>query len=156
MLSSYKQQRQISEDEFANTVVFKQEDREMIVDYIKHKRQKLLNREGVLNQLFGIQNYVQLNCSNKSDFSNPTSLLNKCVSFIKRDTSDPSQQPPVLVIEGRSGSGKSLFLIELLRHINRLYQEQTLPFMHVYFLKLREHSEGYVQANPLTASSLAE
>ena len=120
----------------------------------------MLNREGVLNQLFGIQNYVQLMCSHKPDYSEPTPLLQTCMQFINAEknnnqsnnntpnlTNSNNTDSHVLVLEGKSGGGKSLFILELLRHLNKLYQQDKIEFMHVVYLQLREHSEGYVQAN---------
>ena len=102
--------------------------------------------------MFGIQNYVQLNYSVKDDYSNPKRLLERCVQFIKQDDKNKHS----LIIEGRSGGGKSLFLIEFLRHLNTLYANSEIGFMHVFYIKLREHSPGYVEANPMKASTLDE
>ena len=103
----------INQIHFAN-----KDDAKLIADYVKQKRLKLLNREGVLNQLFGIQNYVQLMCSRKSHYSEPTKLLDFTLQFIK---SKQNSKQNVLILEGKSGAGKSLFLLEMLRQLNRLY-----------------------------------
>lgn len=94
------------------------------MEKIKEKRRQLMNREGVLNQLFGIQNYVQLKCSSKSDYSEPQGLLTKCVQFVVDQNSHPNCH--AFVLEGRSGSGKSLFLIEFLRELNSMYEKNAI------------------------------
>ena len=115
MLADYKTKYQIAKNSFCNNIKLESDDQKMIIDFIKNKRDKLLNREGVLNQLFGIQNYVHLNRSTQKDYTQQADLLETCVKFINDWR---AETPPALVLEGKSGGGKSLFLIEFLRHIN--------------------------------------
>ena len=64
MVSIYNQQTK------SNTFTIYNEDEEMISLYVHEKRKKLLYREGAINQLFGIKNYVDLFVSLKEDYSN--------------------------------------------------------------------------------------
>ena len=64
MLSNYKQQTK------SNTFTFHNNDEQLINLFVYEKRKKLLNREGAINQLFGIKNYVDLFVSSNENYSN--------------------------------------------------------------------------------------
>lgn len=66
-----------------------------------------------------------------------------CLNYI-RDWSVRS----AFVLEGRSGAGKSQFLIQLMRQLNTLYKKkEEFKFIKVFYFRLREFSEGYLELN---------
>ena len=48
-------------------------------------------------------------------------LLEKCMNFVNNNQNNQNYNYSALIIEGKSGAGKSLFLISFLREINTLY-----------------------------------
>ena len=82
----------------------------MLYKIARNERKKNQIREGALNFLFGIKSYVKLD-------SKPKKLLNENVTPLDDVVSEflgEDNKNEVLIIEGKSGSGKSLFLIEYL------------------------------------------
>ena len=133
-----------------------EQDLALITNYVREKRATLLTREGVLNQLFGIQNYVELKMSKSPDYSSPTRLMDRCLKFIFDKSTNNNSSHPAFVLEGKSGGGKSLFLLELLRKLNLFYKNKKIDFMRVYYIKLREYSEGYLAAKQYQQQTLSE
>ena len=80
--------------------------------------------------------------SKKEDFTDPSNLMDVCINYIG-DWNVKSS----FVLEGRSGAGKSQFLIQLMRQLNHLYRTGQIVFIKVYYFRLREYSESYLQSN---------
>ena len=59
-----------------------QQQIQVINDYIKDKRKRVFSREGVINQYFGIQSYVDLQVSKQDDYQNSSGLMERCVNYI--------------------------------------------------------------------------
>ena len=71
-----------------------------------------------MNKLFGIENYIELYVSKSTSYTDEYELMPQVLRFIADQNS-----PQLLFIQGLSGGGKSLYLIQLMRKLNTLIKE---------------------------------
>jgi len=102
-----------------------------------------------MNQFFGLKNYVDLFVSDKEDYSDPKVLIDDCIQFIQ---DSEEKRPQAYVLEGKSGGGKSQFLLYLIRELNKLFRENKIDEIKIIFVRLREYSEGNLQQTQSNSS----
>ena len=69
-----------------------------------------------MDLLFGIKSYIPLKYSMSYDYSHPQDLMSHCIEFVQ----SRREGNQVTVLLGNSGGGKSLFLIQLFRHLEEI------------------------------------
>ena len=102
-----------------NSFTIPKEEFQAVNKFVQNKRFQLINREGTMNLFFGIHNNVDLYVSKNQNYSLPRKLIDDCIEFIN-DLDE--KRANAYVLEGKSGGGKSQFLIYLMKNLNSLYK----------------------------------